>query len=135
MKRNRIFFFQMISDSRKDVRDLHIISGDIIKLEYLDHPAFLPMDFKTNIFLAYFMTRWARIQLYELLDITQIYVDTDSILFVDRDKRSQTNCLLVIIWENRRTRFHRKMDISHISFLEDPKTTPTKLLPEKKFVA
>lgn len=82
-------FFQLISDPRKDVKDFHIISDDIIQLEYLDDPSFIPMDFKTNIFLATFTTCWARIKLYELLDLTQeqaLYVDTDSIIFVDRDK-------------------------------------------------
>lgn len=55
----------------------------------LDDPSFLPMDFKTNIFLATFTTCWARIKLYDLLDLTgdqALYVDTDSIIFVDKNK-------------------------------------------------
>lgn len=82
-------FFQLISDPRKDVRDFHIISDSIIQLEYLDSPSFLPVDFKTNVFLASFTTCWARIRLYSLLELTQrraLYVDTDSIIFVDKDK-------------------------------------------------
>jgi len=47
------------------------------------------VDFKTNVFLASFTTCWARIRLYSLLELTQrgaLYVDTDSIIFVDKDK-------------------------------------------------
>ena len=78
--------FQLLSDTRKDIQDFHIVSKDIIQLEYFDDPVFLPFDYKTNIFIASFTTAYARMKLYELLDVTQknaLYVDTDSIIFHD----------------------------------------------------
>lgn len=83
-------FFQLIADPRKDVHDFHIITDNIIQLEYQEDLSFLPMNFQTNIYLATFTTCWARLKLYGLLDLTQeqtLYVDTDSIIFIDIDKR------------------------------------------------
>ena len=61
-------FFQLLKDTRKEVRDFHVISDRIIQMEYLDNSSFLPIDFKTNVFLASFTACWSRIKLYELLD-------------------------------------------------------------------
>jgi hypothetical protein len=63
-------FFQLLTDTRKEVhvRDFHVISDRIILMEYLDNLSFLPIDFKTNVFLTSFTTCWSRIKLYELLD-------------------------------------------------------------------
>ena len=82
-------FFQHLTDPKKDVRDFHIVSDDILQLEYLADSQFLPADFKTNIFIASFTTCWARLKLYDLLVLTgqnALYVDTDSIVFVDINK-------------------------------------------------
>lgn len=79
-------FFQYLTDPKKDVRDFHIVSDDILQLEYLANSQFLPADFKTNIFIASFTTCWARLELYDLLKLTgknALYVDTDSIVYVD----------------------------------------------------
>ena len=83
-------FLQSLTDTRKEVRDFHVISDRIIQMEYLDNSSFLPIDFKTNVFLASFTTCWSRTKLYEWLDIAQIhvlYVDTDSVIFSDLDKQ------------------------------------------------
>jgi hypothetical protein len=61
-------FFQLLTDTRKEIRDIHVISDRIIQMEYLDNLSFLPIDFKTNVFLASFTTCWSRIKFYELLD-------------------------------------------------------------------
>lgn len=82
-------FFQFLTDPKKNLQDFHIVNDDIIQLEYLDVSNFLPMDFKTNVFVATFTTCWARLKLYDLLMLTgkqALYVDTDSIIFVDHDK-------------------------------------------------
>ena len=83
-------FFQSLTDTRKEVRDFHVISDRIIQMEYLDNSSFLPIDFKTNVFLGSFTTCWSRTKLYEWLDIAQthvLYVDTDSVIFSDLDKQ------------------------------------------------
>ena len=82
-------FFQLLSDPTKEVSDFHIVSDDMIQLEYANDSSFLPVDFKTNVFLASFTTCMARLRLYELLEVTQeraLYVDTDSIIFVVNDR-------------------------------------------------
>ena len=82
-------FFQLLSDPRKEVKDFHINSKDFVQMEHLDNPSFIPMDVKTNICIASFTTCWARIKLYKLMEhagTNTLYVDTDSIIFFDKDK-------------------------------------------------
>ena len=82
-------FFQLLSDPTKEVSDFHIVCDDMIQLEFTNDSSFLPLDFKTNVFLASFTTCMSRLRLYELLEMTQekaLYVDTDSIIFVDNDR-------------------------------------------------
>ncbi|VDI57140.1 Hypothetical predicted protein [Mytilus galloprovincialis] len=82
-------FFQLLSDPRKDVKDFHIISKDFIQIEHVHETPFIPIDVKTNIFIASFTTCWARIKLYNVMEQVghnTLYVDTDSIIFCDKDK-------------------------------------------------
>jgi len=81
-------FFRMLSDPRKTVHDFHILTADILQLEWCDDPLFLPLDTKTNVFLATFTTAWARLKLYSVLEEVEedcLYMDTDSVIFVDRN--------------------------------------------------
>lgn len=58
-------------------------------MEHVDNPSFIPLDVKTNIFIASFTTCWARIKLYQVMEKAgnnTLYVDTDSIIFRDKDK-------------------------------------------------
>jgi len=80
--------FQMLSDQRKLMHNFHIITPEIVQLEWSDDPLFLPTDTKTNIFLASFTTMWARLRLYSVLEEVGedcLYMDTDSVIFVDRN--------------------------------------------------
>ena len=81
-------FFQMLSDPRKSVHNFHILTSEMIQLEWSDDPLFLPIDTKTNIFIASFTTMWARLRLYSVLEEIGedcLYMDTDSVIFVDRN--------------------------------------------------
>lgn len=60
-------FFQLLSDPTKEVSDFHIVYDDMIQLEFTNDSSFLPLDFKTNVFLASFTTCMARSRPYELL--------------------------------------------------------------------
>ncbi|CAC5412403.1 unnamed protein product [Mytilus coruscus] len=76
-------------DPKKDVRDFHIINKNTVKTEHFDYPSFIPIDYNTNVFIASFTTCWARTSLYKVLEKTDenaLYVDTDSVIFVDRNK-------------------------------------------------
>ena len=95
LKQSRFFheseadsFFQMLSDPRKAVHDFHIVTSEMLQLEWSDDPLFLPIDSKTNVFLASFTTMWARLKLYDVLEELGedcLYMDTDSVIFVDRN--------------------------------------------------
>lgn len=77
-------FFQMLSDPTKVPHNFHIVSQDILHLEWSNNPLFAAFDNKTNIFLASFTTTWARLKLYSVLDKLNesvLYFDTDSVLF------------------------------------------------------
>ena len=82
-------FFQMLSDPRKQVSNFYIVSKEMIQLEWTDDRHFLPIDRKTNIFIAAFTTTWARLRLYDVLDTMErslprsiLYYDTDSFIGV-----------------------------------------------------
>lgn len=77
-------FFTTLTDVTKIVNNFHIVSEDTIQLEWIDHPLFPTVDYRTNIFLASFTTMWARLKLYSVLDILGedvLYFDTDSVIF------------------------------------------------------
>ncbi|CAC5368814.1 unnamed protein product [Mytilus coruscus] len=80
-------FFQIVSDPTKVVENFHIVSNDTIQLEWSQHSKFPPVDVKTNIFIAIFTTMWARLKLYEVLDMLDervLYTDTDSCIYVNK---------------------------------------------------
>ena len=77
-------FFRILTDPRKEVHDFHIVSKDMIQLEWCNDPLFQSFDTKTNIFLASFTTMFARARLYMTLNQMNrkiLYFDTDSIIF------------------------------------------------------
>jgi len=81
-------FFQMLSDPKKHVHDFHILTPEILLLEWSDDPLFLPINTKTNIVIATFTTMWARLKLYSVLEEVGedcLYMDTDSVIFVERE--------------------------------------------------
>lgn len=76
--------FKILTDPRKELHDFHIMSNDILQIEWNDDPLFLHFDSKTNVFLASFTTMWARLRLYSILnafDRDVLYYDTDSVVF------------------------------------------------------
>ncbi|CAC5362332.1 unnamed protein product [Mytilus coruscus] len=78
---------KIISDPTKVVDNFHIVSNDTIQLEWTQKSKFPPVDAKTNIFIAIFTTMWARLKLYEVLDMLDdrmLYTDTDSCIYVSQ---------------------------------------------------
>ena len=77
----------LITDKTKEVIDFHIISEDILHVEWQHTNDFTPESNKTNIFIATFTTCWARLKLYETLDSLGervLYYDTDSVIYVSQ---------------------------------------------------
>jgi len=80
-------FFQFLSDSTKEIYNFHVAADDMIHLEWQHKNAFVPLDNKTNIYLATFTTCWARLKLYgvlDQLDQSVMYYDTDSVIYVTK---------------------------------------------------
>jgi hypothetical protein len=80
-------FFQLFSDSMKQPHNFHIISDDMIQIEWIYKKDSQPEDNKTNIYLATFTTCWARLKLYSVLEPLNtrvLYYDTDSVIYVSK---------------------------------------------------
>ena len=80
-------FFQLFSDPMKQPLNFHILTNDMIQIEWVYKQDCQPEDNKTNIYLATFTTCWARLKLYsvlEKLDKRVLYYDTDSVIYVSR---------------------------------------------------
>ncbi|CAC5406995.1 unnamed protein product [Mytilus coruscus] len=130
-------FFQLLSDPKKDVRDFHIINKNTVKTEHFDYPSFIPIDYSTNVFIASFTTCWARISLYKVLEKTDenaLYVDTDSVIFVDRNKEI-TNTLPIGNYLGELTN-EISTEVGYITHFVSgsPEITPTRWYQERKSV-
>jgi len=80
-------FFQLLSDSTKEMYNFHITADGMIQLEWQHKSTFVPMDNKTNIYLTTFKTCWARLKWYGVLDRLDervLYYDTDSVIYVSK---------------------------------------------------
>ena len=80
-------FYRLLSDPSIDVQNFHIISKDIVQMEWLYQSEFIPDNMNTNIFIATFTTCWARLKLYSILEKLNrnvLYYDTDSVIYISR---------------------------------------------------
>ena len=81
------FFFQLFADPMKQPVNFHILTNDMIQIEWIYKQDCQPEDNKTNIYLDTFTTCWARLKLYselEKLGRRVLYYDTDSVIYVSR---------------------------------------------------
>ncbi|MET0103898.1 MAG: DNA polymerase, partial [Sedimenticola sp.] len=84
-------FFQIFTDPMKEPQNFHILTNDIIQLEWAYKTESQPEDNKTNIYLATFTTCWARLKLYSVLEQVNrrvLYYDTDSVIYVSKPGES-----------------------------------------------
>ena len=66
------------------LRNLRICTDDVLEAVFTEVQDNIVPSNKTNIFVASFTTAWARLRLYEALDIMQeqvLYYDTDSVIY------------------------------------------------------
>lgn len=72
------------------MRDVFIVSPEMVAIQWKYTNQFAPHDIQTNVFLATFTTCYARLKLYDLLDNLKervLYFDTDSIVFMTEEGR------------------------------------------------
>ena len=87
----QIHFDYLASDSI-DVLDVNLISDDVVELHYGYDKNFVKSNAKTNVVMATFATAYARLKLYDVLDLLQervLYYDTDSVIFISRTGESE----------------------------------------------
>ena len=76
--------FSLISDDTLDITTMRLCTNDVMEVVYTSKDDNVVKGTKTNIFVAAFTTSYARLKLYESLDVLQqqvLYYDTDSVVY------------------------------------------------------
>lgn len=92
-------FFQLLADPSKVVSNFHIVTKEMIQVDWQQTKLTTKEDYQTNVFIASFTTCWARLKLYEVLQMLGervLYFDTDSVIFVSKsgDKEPEVGSFL-----------------------------------------
>jgi hypothetical protein len=80
-------YFDYLTSDEINVLDIDLVSDETIDVCYEYTDSFIKPDAKTNVVVAAFTTAYARLKLYDVLDMLQervLYYDTDSVIFVSR---------------------------------------------------
>ena len=80
-------FFDYLTSDEINVLDARFVSDEIIEIHYENNENFIAPNAKTNVVIAAFTTAYARLKLYDVLDMLQervLYYDTDSVIFVSK---------------------------------------------------
>ena len=79
-------FFDFLYSPLFKVSDARMVNDETVEVHYRSMGEFAEQDDKVNIVIAAFTTAYARLKLYDLLDLLQervLYYDTDSVIYVD----------------------------------------------------
>ena len=78
-------FFHFLDSDRFEVSDARLVNDETVEVHYKENDEFVEQNDKVNIVIAAFTTAYARLKLYDLLDLLQervLYYDTDSVIYV-----------------------------------------------------
>ena len=78
-------FFEFLYSSEFEVSDARLVNDETVEVHYSNVGEFAEQNNKVNIVIAAFTTAYARLKLYDLLDLLQervLYYDTDSVIYV-----------------------------------------------------
>ena len=84
-------FHRFLDTSTLDVRHVSVINDQLVEVHYQYQDEDIPVSPNLNIFVACFTTCWARLRLYEalqLLGVRVLYYDTDSIIYWTDENQS-----------------------------------------------
>lgn len=76
--------FDKLTNAAINVQNLRLCNEDLLEVVFTHHDDNVPPSNKTNIFIAAFTTCWARLKLYDYLDLLGeqvLYYDTDSVIY------------------------------------------------------
>ena len=79
-------FHQFLDTDKLDVRHVSVINDQSVEVLYEHQEEDIPVSPNLNIFVACFTTCWARLRLYETLELlgeSVLYYDTDSIIYLE----------------------------------------------------
>ena len=80
-------FLDYLTSDKTNVLDANLVSDDVIEIHHENNENFIAPNAKTNVVIAAFITAYARLKLYGVLDDLQemvLYYDTDSVIFVSK---------------------------------------------------
>ena len=81
-------FHRFLDTSTLDVRHVSVINDQLVEVHYQYQDEDIPVSPNLNIFVACFTTCWARLRLYEALQLLGervLYYDTDSVFFLQEE--------------------------------------------------
>jgi hypothetical protein len=77
-------YFKIVDDPTKDIKDFRIVNDDVVQIMWGSKEGYEEDSIVASEIHASFVTSYARLRLYELLELLQdriLYFDTDSIFF------------------------------------------------------
>ena len=83
-------FFELLYADEFEVTDARIVNDNAIEVHYKCVDEFVQQNNKVNVVVAAFTTAYARLKLYDLLDLLQervLYYDTDSVIYVHKPNK------------------------------------------------
>ena len=88
---DQIKFFEILNDVQNEIHDIRILTDESVEITYKKLQDRIPENKNTNIFIGIFTTAWARLELFEVLNMVGkdvLYCDTDSCIFIDRGQNN-----------------------------------------------
>ena len=77
--------FNYLQSDEYEVKDAQMVNDETIEIQYTEKEGFVEDKDNVNIVIAAFTTAYARLKLYDLLDLLQervLYYDTDSVVYI-----------------------------------------------------
>ena len=83
-------FYDLLYSSAVEVSNARLVNDDTVEVQYKNTKEFVEQNNKVNVVVAAFTTAYARLKLYDLLDLLQervLYYDTDSVIYVHQPSK------------------------------------------------
>ncbi len=78
-------YYDLLTSDEFEVSNAHIVNDNMVEVQYKSVNEFTEPNSKANVIVGAFTTAYARLKLYDLLDLLQeraLYYDTDSVIYV-----------------------------------------------------
>ena len=80
-------YYDLLTSDEFEVSNARIVNDNMVEVQYKSVNEFGEPNSKANVIVAAFTTAYARLKLYDLLDLLQervLYYDTDSVIYVSK---------------------------------------------------